>query len=114
MVGTYSAEMKAAAQGLEAIDVATGDVYKTGERKGLPRTRKEYVTGGRRDVREWALQINAYRYLLEREGYPVERMVVQLLVRDAGLEVAQRRGIDRAGYIIEINKNRKILFDYTL
>ena len=100
-VGSYKA-MKAL--GLEAVDVATGETYKTGERKGQPKTRKEYVPGGRRDVREWALQLNAYRYLLEREGFLVGRMVVQLLVRDAGLEVAQRRGIDRAGYIIEINR----------
>ena len=62
------------------------------------------MPGGKRDVREWALQLNAYRYLLEREGFPVGRMVVQLLVRDAGLEVASRRGIDRGGYVIEINR----------
>ena len=100
-VGSYKA-MKAL--GLESIDVETGEVYKTGDRKGQPKTRKEWVPGGRRDVREWALQLNAYRYLLEREGYLVGRMVVQLLVRDAGLEVAQRRSINRAGYIIEINR----------
>ena len=86
------------------MDIETGDVYKTGERKGQPRTRKEYLPGGKRDVREWALQLNAYRYLLEREGLPVKRLVVQLLVRDAGLEVAQRRNIDRAAYLAEINK----------
>jgi hypothetical protein len=28
--------------------------------------------------------------------------VVQLLVRDAGLEVAQCRGVDRAGYLITV------------
>ena len=100
-VGSYKA-MKAL--GLEAIDVETGGVYKTGEKKGLPKTRKEYIPGGRRDVREWALQLNAYRYLLEREGYFVGRLVVQFLVRDAGLEAASRRGVDRAGYIIEINR----------
>ena len=100
-VGSYKA-LKAL--GLEAVDIPTGETYKTGDRKGQPKTRKEYVPGGRRDVREWALQLNAYRYLLEREGFLVGRMVVQLLVRDAGLEVAQRRGIDRAGYIIEINR----------
>ena len=100
-VGSYKA-LKAL--GLEAVDVETGEVYKTGERKGQPKTRKEWVPGGRREVREWALQLNAYRYLLEREGFPVGRMVVQLLVRDAGLEVANRRGIDRGGYLIEINR----------
>ena len=100
-VGSYKA-MKAL--GLEAIDVETGGVYKTGEKKGLPKTRKEYIPGGRRDVREWALQLNAYRYLLEREGYFVGRLVVQFLVRDAGLEAASRRGVDRAGSLIEINR----------
>ena len=100
-VGSYKA-MKAL--GLEAVDVATGEIYKTGERQGQPKTRKEWILGGRRDVRDWALQLNAYRYLLEREGFPVGRMVVQLLVRDAGLEVASRRGIERGGYVIEINR----------
>lgn len=100
-VGSYKA-MKAL--GLESVDVETGEAYKTGERKGQPKTRKEYVPGGRRDVGEWALQLNAYRYLLEKEGFLVGRMVVQLLVRDAGLEVASRRGIDRGGYVIEINR----------
>ena len=100
-VGSYKA-LKAL--GLEAVDVEIGEVYKTGERKGQMKTRKEWVPGGRRDVREWALQLNAYRYLLEKEGFPVGRMVVQLLVRDAGLEVASRRGIDRSGYLLEINR----------
>ena len=65
---------------------------------------KEWVAIGHRDVREWALQLNAYRYLMEKEGFPVGRMVVQLLVRDAGLEVASRRNIDRSAYLIRINK----------
>ena len=101
IVGSYKALL---ALGLESVDVNIGEFYKTGDRKGQPKTRKEWVPGGRRDVREWALQLNAYRYLLEREGLPVGRMVVQLLVRDAGLEVAQRRSIDRAGYVIEIHR----------
>ena len=100
-VGSYKA-LKAL--GLEAVDVATGDVYKTGEKKGLPKTRREYVPGGRRDVREWALQLNAYRYLLEREGFPVARLVIQILVRDAGLEVASRRGVSQNAYVIGINR----------
>lgn len=100
-VGSYKALR---ALGLEAIDVDTGETYKSGTRAGQPKTRKEWVPGGRRDVREWALQLNAYRYLLEREGFPVGRMVVQLLVRDAGLEVASRRSIDRTAYLIKINR----------
>ena len=100
-VGSYKA-LKAL--GLESVEVDTGETYKTGERKGQPKTRKEWVPGGKRDIFEWALQLNAYRYLLEREDFPVQRMVVQLLVRDAGLEVASRRSIDRTAYVIEINK----------
>ena len=107
-VGSYKA-LKAL--GLESVEVDTGETYKTGERKGQPRTRKEWVLGGKRDVFEWALQLNAYRYLLEREDFPVKRMVVQLLVRDAGLEVASRRSIDRTAYVIEINKISNIWID---
>ena len=80
-VGSYKA-LKAL--GLESVDVATGETYKSGSRTGQPKTRKEWMATGHRDVREWALQLNAYRYLMEKEGFPVGRMVVQLLVRDAG------------------------------
>ena len=107
-VGSYKAML---ALGLEGIDVPTGEVYKTGERKGQPRTRREYIPGGKRDVKEWALQLNAYRCLLEQEGYVVDRMIVQLLVRDAGLEVASRRGIDRGAYIVVVNRISNIWID---
>ncbi len=100
-VGSYKALR---ALGLESVDVETGEKFKSGYRIGQPKTRKEWVMGGYRDVHDWALQLNAYRYLLEREGFPVGRMVVQLLVRDAGLEVAGRRNIDRTAYVININK----------
>ena len=78
-VGSYKALR---ALGMESVEVSTGEVYKNGK----PKMRKEWIPGDRRDVREWALQLNAYRYLLEQEGLPVKRMVVQLLVRDAGPE----------------------------
>ena len=64
------------------------------------------VNAQERQKRDHLIESNSlYRYLLEREGFfPVGRMVVQLLVRDAGLEVASRRGVGQTAYVIEINR----------
>ena len=57
-------------------DVETGEVYKTGVKKGQPKTRKELFTDGVRHVLDWALQLNYYRLLLEEENYTVSSMAV--------------------------------------
>jgi len=69
-------------------DVETGEVYKTGVKKGQPKTRKELFTDGVRHVLDWALQLNYYRLLLEEENYTVSSMVIQALCRDTGLRIA--------------------------
>lgn len=90
--------------GLYKVDVPTGEVYKTGTKKGQPKTRKEVREGGVRDLFEWAVQVNAYRLLLEEAGYRVDDMFIQMLVRDYSLKTAGERGIDRPTYLVKINK----------
>jgi hypothetical protein len=92
------------ALGIYKVDVGAGEVYKTGLKKGLPKTRKEFRYDGVKHVLDWALQLNAYRMLLEAAGFEVKRMVIQALCRDGGLRVTAERGIDRNLYLIPIGK----------
>ena len=92
------------ALGLYKKDVATGEVYKPGARKGQPKTRKEFFTDGVRFVLDWALQLNYYRLLLESQGLKVGRMVIQAMCRDYGLKVAAERGILGPVHLIPIRR----------
>ncbi|MEN6412826.1 MAG: hypothetical protein ABFC84_08685 [Veillonellales bacterium] len=92
------------ALGIYKVDVATGEVYKTGLKKGLPKTRKEFRYDGVRHIMDWAMQLNAYRLLLESENFTVKRMVIQAMCRDNSLRIASERGIDKTIYLIPIYK----------
>ena len=92
------------ALGYYKVDVPTGEVYKTGLRKGQPKTRKEWRTDGVRHILDWAIQVNYYRILLEQRGFKVESMKIQAFCRDFSLRIAEERNIRRQVYIININK----------
>ena len=94
----------AKALGIYKVDVPTGEVYKTGAKKGQPKTRKEFRYDGVRHVMDWAIQLNYYRMLLEASGFEVKRMVIQAMCRDVNLRTASERGIDRPIYMIPINR----------
>lgn len=84
--------------------VATGEVYKTGAKKGQPKYRQEFCYDGVHHVLEWAIQLNYYRMLLESQGFKVNSMYIQALCRDFGVRISAERGIDKQLYIIPINK----------
>lgn len=90
--------------GIYKVKVDTGEVYKTGAKKGLSKFRTELRYDGVRDLLDWAIQLNAYRMLLERAGFKISRMYIQAICRDASLRIAAERGIDKPVYIIAINK----------
>lgn len=92
------------ALGYYKVDIPTGEVYKTGLKKGQPKTRKEWRTDGVKDVFEYALQLNYYRLLLEEQGYKVENMAIQLFVRDWNTRIATERNITKPVYLLKINK----------
>lgn len=92
------------ALGYQQVDVPTGEVYKTGAKKGQPKTRKEWVEGGAKDRLDWAIQMNDYRMKLERCGFPVNQMVIEALCRDGNTYIAQSRGITFNGTLIPINR----------
>ena len=92
------------ALGLYKVDVPTGETYKTGAKKGQPKTRKEWRSDGVRHLLEWAIQVNYYRYLLEQHSFPVDEMYIQIYVRDYSVRMASERNIDRPIYLLKINK----------
>ena len=92
------------ALGIYKVKVDTGEVYKTGLKKGQAKFRTELRYDGVRDLLDWAIQLNYYRLLLERAGFKISRMYIQAICRDASLRIAAERGIDKPVYIIPINK----------
>ena len=92
------------AMGKYKIDVPTGEVYKTGLKKGQPKSVKEWRDDGVRHILDWAIQLNYYRMLLEQQGMKVSKMIIQTMCRDSGLRIAGERGIDKPIYLIPINK----------
>ena len=74
-------------------------------KKGTPRMVKQwYRDEGLADFGDWGWQVNWYRYLLNRAGYEVDKMFIQVTLRDGGLAVARDRGLDRNIYLIELPK----------
>ncbi|WP_255449377.1 hypothetical protein [Selenomonas caprae] len=92
------------ALGIYKEEIETGEVYKSGLRKGQPKTRKVLRYDGVRFVMDWAIQLNYYRILLEQAGFTVKRMFIQAMCRDSSLRTAAERGITRPVYIIPIHK----------
>ena len=90
--------------GIYKVKVDTGEVYKSGLKKGQPKFRTELRYDGVRDLLDWSLQLNYYRLLLEQTGFKISRMYIQAICRDASLRIAAERGIDKPVYIIPINK----------
>ena len=92
------------ALGIYKVKVDTGEIYKSGLKKGQPKFKTELRYDGVRDLLDWAIQLNYYRMLLENAGFKVSKMYIQAICRDASLRIAQERGIDKTVYIIPINK----------
>ena len=92
------------ALGIYKEKVDTGEVYKSGLKKGLPKFKSELRYDGVKEVFEWAIQLNYYRMLLEKQGFKVSKMFIQAICRDSNLRIAAERGIDKTVYIIPINK----------
>ena len=63
-----------------------------------------YFTVGRRSCFDVAVQLNAYRLMVENAGYPVEDMQVEVFTRDAGSFSARDRGIFTNMQLVRIHK----------
>jgi hypothetical protein len=91
------------ALGLYQVDAPTGEFYKSGEKKGQPKTRKEWREGGYRDCLDWKIQLNDYRMKLQSYGFPVRKMFIEAFPRDGGVKAAAMNGVDQNALLIPIN-----------
>lgn len=74
-------------------------------RKGSPKMVKQwYQDEGLADFGDWGWQLNWYRYLLTKSGYEVDKMCIQITLRDGGLAVSRDKGLDKNIYLIEVPK----------
>jgi hypothetical protein len=95
--GSYKA---AKALGIYTQDEDTGEFFKSGPRKGQPKTRKVARRDAAHiDMWETELQLNRYRQFYEGAGFkPINRLLVQISVRDGGTRAAISYGITRKIY----------------
>ena len=70
------------ALGVEKFDVDTGEVYKSGEKKGQPKVKQVRRITENKDWGDWLLQINRYRLFFEAQGVRVDRMKIEAIIRD--------------------------------
>ena len=66
--------------------------------------KKVWRYDGVRKLFEWAVQINAYRLLLEEHNFKVDDMYIQLYVRDYSVRMSSERNITKPMYLLHINK----------
>ena len=92
-------------------------ILKSGPNKGQPKTvKKTTITqdASKADLFAEELQLNRYRIFFEKAGYPVSKMLLQVIPRDGGTYIAKNRGINRNLYIIQIKRlhNKDVLSFY--
>jgi hypothetical protein len=94
----------AKALGFYVEEEPTGEVYKSGKRKGEQKMRQVLKRNdSKRDVREWALQLNDYRMKYEKRGFKPDELRIQCTVRDGGTWIARSRGVFRNVYYFKID-----------
>ena len=102
---TYGSFKVANILGIYSVDVPTGTVYKTGAKKGKPKTRKEFRYDGAKDRLDLAIQLNDYRMKIEKcLGKTVDKMICEVLVRDGNTFMATGRGVTQPSYLVPINR----------
>lgn len=92
------------ALGLQQVEVETEEFYKSGAKKGQPKTRKEWVEGGEPELFNEEIQLNDYRMKLEAAGFPVKAMFIEALARDGNTWIASKRGINQNAVIIPVRR----------
>ena len=84
-----------------AIDPFSGEFLKT--KSGKTKFSSRFVQGVRH-LRDFTLQLNAYRIMLEHRGFPVKHMRLEIFVRDGGTWIANDRGIHQNAILLNVNR----------
>ena len=104
-VKTYGSYKTAATMGLvkhkEPVIGSDGKQEKWKNGKLKYRT---WFTIGHRSCFDVAVQLNAYRIMIEHAGYPVDDMQVEIFTRDAGTFSARDRGVNTNMQLVRIHK----------
>jgi len=87
----------------EKWDVETGEYYKNGKPKTKVITNFK-IDPGKADNFEPEMQLNRYRMLFEKAGFPVDVMQAQVFVRDGGILAAKRYGVEQKIVLIPIRR----------
>lgn len=78
-------------------------VVTRGKDKGKEKWEQVFEPGGVRDIMEIAIQLNYYRYLMEKHHLKVKGINVNMFVRGGVDATAKKYGITQPGYIVPIN-----------
>ena len=93
----------AKALGFFVAEEETGEVYKSGKKKGEPKMRKVLKRDdSRRDIYEWTLQLNRYRMEYEKRGFKPTHLKIECIVRDGNTYMARSRGVFRNVYYFNV------------
>jgi len=83
----------------------TGEVFKSGPKKGQPKYRSVLKRDDSKiDRRDWALQLNKYRLEAEKRGLKIDEVKIQVVCRDGGTFIARSRGVFRNIYYFKIER----------
>lgn len=85
----------------EEIDPGA-EPYKSGPRKGLPRTRTVWSMG-EPDTFEWQMQLSRYAWMIRDAGFEVKEAIIQATARDFNSQSARQYGLDRQIYLIQVD-----------
>ena len=95
----------AKALGFYVEDEDTGEIYKSGKKKGQQKTRKILKRDdSKRDVRDWQLQTCKYAIEFEKKGFRIDEIRIQAIVRDGNTYIARSRGVFRNVYFFKIDR----------
>lgn len=90
--------------GFYTEEIPTGEVWKSGKKKGLPKFDKilkrdeEHI-----DRWEYELQTNFYRMEAEKRGMKISEIRIEGMIRDGGTFIARSRGVFRNQYYFKIS-----------
>ena len=104
---TYGSFKTLKALGADYVDLFDEEgnpiLYKSGKKKG--KQKKGYVLGLKKpSLRNEELQLNMYRILFESNGFPIHRMMLQIMPRDGGTHIAFSRNITRNIYLVRVKR----------
>lgn len=93
----------AKALGFYVDEEPTGEIYKSGKKKGEQKTRKILKRSDDKiDRKTWELQLNKYRIEFEKRGFKADELKIQCIVRDGNTYIARSRGVFRNIYYFNI------------